>query len=125
MWKRYFLYLVRWQLSTPLLAPIISIVKSGSVSFGSTGDWIGAAVANMVGGLIFFWVDKFIFTSKKIDSIWQIKEKSTCVDCGKVCRGYRLVKSKNYDKTKAKIEFRCETCSIKKAQNLRDNGVDL
>ena len=30
-------------------------------------------IANFIGGAIFFWVDRFIFTSKAIE-IWHIKE---------------------------------------------------
>ena len=58
--KQYFLYLVRWQLSTPILAIVISL-------FPGTGgtQWIPSIVANLVGGLIFFWVDKLIFKEKK------------------------------------------------------------
>jgi hypothetical protein len=58
--KQYFLYLVRWQLSTPILAIVISL-------FPGTGgtQWIPSIVANLIGGLIFFWVDKLIFKEKK------------------------------------------------------------
>jgi len=124
MIKRYLLYLIRWQLSTPILAPIIALIK-GSPIWGTPKDWIGAAVANLIGGLIFFWVDKYIFTSN-VGSIWHIKENIICVDCGKQCsRGYRLVKSINYNKVKGNTEYRCESCSIKKAEELKSRGIEL
>lgn len=58
--KQYLLYLIRWQLSTPILAIVISL-------FPETGGthWIPSIVANLVGGLIFFWIDKLIFKEKK------------------------------------------------------------
>ncbi|QSZ68175.1 hypothetical protein RJ40_12060 [Methanofollis aquaemaris] len=116
--KRYGLYLIRWQLSTPLLAGVLILL--------STMDPITATViANLIGGLIFFWVDRFIFTSKALAAQWEVKENIRCVDCGKVCRGYRLVKTTNYDKTDDNTpEFRCETCSQKKTEELRERGVD-
>jgi hypothetical protein len=125
MIKRYLLYLIRWQLSTPVLAPIVSYFTTGSLSFGTREGWIGSAVANFIGGLIFFWVDRFIFTSEKLGTIWQVKDNVKCSDCGKITRGYRLVKTKNYDRTRAIPQFRCEECSIKKTEALKKNGVNI
>ncbi len=53
MLKKYAMYLVRWQLSTPVLALCIVILP-----WGATTKTI---IANLIGGLIFFWVDKWIF----------------------------------------------------------------
>ena len=121
-WKRYVLYLLRWQLSTPILAPIISYFKHSSSILGTKEDWVGAIVANLIGGLIFFWVYRFIFISNKLGPVWNVKDEVRCVDCGKIARGYRLVKTKKYDKTESVPEFRCETCSIIKARDLQDHG---
>jgi len=86
--------------------------------------WVATIIANLVGGLLFFWVDRFIFTSKVLDSQWEIKEDVRCTDCGKISRGYRLVRAKNYDKTKGKIpKFRCERCSKKKSKELKKKGI--
>ena len=55
--KKFFLYLVRWQLSSPILA----------VCMVWMGEWnvaIATIVANLIGGCIFFWVDKWIFGDK-------------------------------------------------------------
>lgn len=124
--KRYFLYLVRWQLSTPLLAPIVAYFKHSSSVFGTREDWIAATIANFIGGLIFFWVDSFIFTSKTLDTSWEVKENVRCVDCGKLCRGYRLVKTANYDRSNHRYpEFRCEEHSKKKVAKLRRLGVTV
>ncbi len=124
--KRYILYLVRWQLSTPLLAPIVSIVKGSSSVFGTREDWIAATIANLIGGLIFYWVDRFIFTSRTLASQWEVKDNVRCADCGKLCRGYRLVASSNYDrKHDAKPEFRCEEHSKKKTRQLKKRGVKI
>lgn len=123
--KRYFLYLIRWQLSTPILAPVVAYFKDSPSMFGTKEDWIGSTVANLIGGLIFFWVDRFIFTSKELDAQWEVQENIECVDCKKVTRGYRLVKTKNYDRTKHDPEFRCEACSKKKTEELRKRGISI
>lgn len=123
MIKQYLAYLFRWQLSTPILAPIVAMFKQSGSMFGTTQDWIGASVANLIGGLIFFWVDKFIFTSKLLAPQWEVKENIPCVDCGKLARGYRLVKAKNYNRENSAPEFRCETCSQKKLEKLKHSGV--
>ena len=117
--KRYFLYLIRWQLSTPILAVVL-------IWLASLNKWTATVIANLIGGLIFFWVDKLIFISKALESQWEVKENIKCVDCGRVARGYRLTRSKNYDKTEDKEpEFRCETCSQRKAEELKRKGVEI
>jgi hypothetical protein len=55
------------------------------------GPWIAAIVANLIGGLIFLWVDQFIFTFQSLAAQWEVKENITGVDCGRVVRGYQLV----------------------------------
>ena len=55
--KKFLLYLLRWQLSTPILALILFLMK----------DWnylIATIIANLIGGIIFFWVDRWIFNKK-------------------------------------------------------------
>jgi len=56
--KKFVLYLVRWQLSSPILA----------VCMVWMGEWnvaMATIVANLIGGCIFFWVDKWIFGDKR------------------------------------------------------------
>jgi hypothetical protein len=57
--RNYVLYLLRWQLSTPILALCV-------VSFATLGATWAAVVANLVGGLLFFWVDRWIFNKTGI-----------------------------------------------------------
>jgi len=117
--KRYGLYLLRWQASTPILAGV-------GVLLASMGQLVAAIVANLIGGLIFFWVDQFIFTSQSLAAQWEVKENITCADCGKVARGYRLVRSGDYDKSSDSApQFRCEECSKKKSEQLRSKGVKV
>ena len=114
---KYIAYLVRWQLSTVILAPVIAYYKHSSSLWGTQADWYAAIVANLIGGLIFFWIDgKIIFNSPIFKrELWEIKDNVNCVDCGKVSRGYRLILKDKYDKTLTKnIEFRCENCSQEK-----------
>jgi len=117
--KRYTLYLARWQLSTPILALVL-------IWLSTTDRWTATIIANLIGGLIFFWVDRYIFTTDDLATRWEIKEKIKCTDCNKVSRGYRLVKSENYDRTDdKKPEFRCERCSKKKADMLKKKGIRI
>ena len=82
-------------------------------------------IANFIGGPIFFWIDKFIFTSKTLLAQWEVEENIKCFNCGKIARGYRLVKAANYDKTKSQPQFRCEICSKAKTGKLRQAGVKI
>lgn len=59
--KKFFLYLVRWQLSSPILAVCM-------VWMGGWNVAIATIVANLIGGCIFFWVDSWIFKEKKVVS---------------------------------------------------------
>jgi formate/nitrite transporter FocA (FNT family) len=52
--KKFLLYIIRWQLSTPVLAYVIE-------RFAHLGFWGSSALANLIGALIFFWVDLAIF----------------------------------------------------------------
>ena len=117
MIRKYLLYLLRWQLSTPILAVVIWWLAG----------WNHIAVtiiANLIGGLIFFWVDRIIFQTRYLNPLWEVSNDVTCADCGKVCRGYRLVKAKNYDRLQdPNPQYRCETCSHKKLEGLREGGV--
>ena len=56
--KKFFLYLIRWQLSSPILAVCL-------VWMGGWNVVIATIVANLIGGCIFFWVDRWIFDDKK------------------------------------------------------------
>jgi hypothetical protein len=53
--KRLGLYLIRWQLSTPILAIVVWALIDDIGSLGST------IIANLIGGLIFYNVDRYIF----------------------------------------------------------------
>lgn len=106
--KKYLFYIIRWQLSTPILALVLIILSKQN-------KWVATVIANFIGALIFFWIDRIIFKTNFLNPLWEVKENITCHDCGKICRGYRLVKDKKYDKINdKKPEFRCEECSIKK-----------
>ena len=118
-YKRYFFYLCRWQLSTPLLAGVL-------IWLSTYNKWTATIIANLIGGLIFFWVDRFIFRTNFLSAQWEIKENIRCSDCGKTARGYRLTKTSNYDKSEDKTpKFRCEECSEKKTKFLRKQGIKV
>ena len=52
--KQYGLYLLRWQLSTPVIAVVIYLMSKWDILTATI-------VANLIGGLIFYWIDKVIF----------------------------------------------------------------
>ena len=111
--KKYVLYLIRWQLSTPILA-IVLYWLSGMSTLWAT------VIANLIGGLIFFWVDKIIFKKKSDVPLWEIKEEVECFDCHKKTKGYRIVSWGNYDRSEDKHpQYRCRDCSIKKMEKIK------
>jgi len=56
--KKMLFYLMRWQLSTPILWSVIYFLTDLPLIWQTI-------IANLIGGLIFFWVDRWIFTAKK------------------------------------------------------------
>jgi hypothetical protein len=118
LFKEFVYYFIRWQMSSIILAPCIYYLSSCNFI-------IAAVVSNAIGASIFFWVDKyFIFKNIVYFPLWEIQEDIKCVDCGQIAKGFRLVKTKNYDKTEDKnVEFRCEKCSQIKLEELKKKGV--
>lgn len=56
--KRFILYLIRWQLSTPILA-VCLILLSGLGEIWST------VIANFIGAIVMYPIDRFIFSSDR------------------------------------------------------------
>lgn len=56
--KRFVLYLLRWQASTIILAPCIAWLAP-------LGPIASAAIANLIGGVVFYFVDRRIFKEDK------------------------------------------------------------
>jgi len=113
--KKFVLYLIRWQLSTPILWLVVKNMGAGI--------W-ATVVANLIGGAIFFWIDKFIFTSYAVE-VWQFKDKGKCDKCGREESVWRLVRAPNYDKRDAKPVFLCHNCSKEKTDTLRSKGIKI
>ncbi|MFA5271380.1 MAG: hypothetical protein WC412_03445 [Candidatus Omnitrophota bacterium] len=113
--RKFVLYLLRWQLSTPILWLVLRNL--------GVGVW-STVLANFIGGAIFFWVDRFIFTSYAVE-VWQFKDKGRCDECGKEESLWRLVKAPNYDKSNSASHFLCMQCSKKKTDELREKGVKI
>jgi hypothetical protein len=112
--KRFLLYLFRWQLSTPILWLVVRRLGAGIWS---------TVLANLIGGAIFFWVDRFIFTSQAIE-VWHIKE-GRCDKCGTTSHLWRLVKTAGYDKSGSQPIFLCLKCSKVKTDVLRARGIPV
>jgi len=104
MIKKYFLYLLRWQLSTPILAIVL-------IWLVNLNTLVATVIANLIGGLIFFWVDRFIFKSISKNPLWEIRDNVVCFDCGEAGRGYRIAEWLGYNRKQDKNpQFRCERC---------------
>ena len=115
---RFFFYLVRWQLSTPILWLVVSRLGAGLDA---------TIVANLIGASIFFWVDRFIFGSKA-EAIWEVLRESGCADCGEVGLVRRLVLAPGagavrpmaYDRRSDDApKYRCPACSERKLRQLQ------
>ena len=55
---RFILYLLRWQLSTPILYLVLRIMLP------YTSELFATIVANLIGGCVFYFVDREIFRKK-------------------------------------------------------------
>lgn len=49
--------MLRWQMSSPLLAIVLYTLNFGT--------WFETIIANFIGSIIFFFVDKWIFRNKE------------------------------------------------------------
>ena len=62
---QFLFYLIRWQLSSPILAIFMSgtvaFINKTKIKWPTKAEWLGAVIANLVGGIIFFWIDRLIF----------------------------------------------------------------
>jgi hypothetical protein len=101
--KQYLLYCLRWQMSTPTLWVVILWLGPGI---------LGTIVANFIGALIFFWVDRVIFGVRQFQE-WEIKRLGVCHDCGHIGPVKRLrFDPRGYDRREdPDPQFRCDKCS--------------
>ena len=115
--RQYFLYLIRWQLSTPILAIVLYLLAN-------MNTLMATIIANLIGGLIFFWIDKIIFKKKSDIPLWEIKDDTECYDCHKKTKGYRIVEWGKYDRSGDKNpQYRCRECSINKMNTIKNNKI--
>lgn len=112
--KKFLLYLFRWQLSTPILWLVVRNLGTGLTA---------TIIANLIGGSIFFWIDKIIFKSNHTE-IWYFKS-GNCDKCHKKGELYRLVKAVNYDRITARPKFFCAKCSQEKLKELNIKNVKI
>lgn len=78
-------------------------------------------IANFIGGLMFFWIDKIIFKQRPKLPLLEIK-KGKCSDCGCNIEVRGIVNWGNYDKTNDKRpKFRCTLCSQTKMEQIKNN----
>lgn len=55
--KKFLLYLIRWQLSSPILALCLHFLGFGTI--------VNTIIANLIGGIIFFFIDRQIFKDRR------------------------------------------------------------
>jgi hypothetical protein len=104
---------LRWQGSSTLL--YFCLIYFNPI----VGELWATIASNLIGGVIFFYFDRFIFTSKYLNPLWEIKSNKVCADCESRGYGFRIALKNGYDKTKEiNPEFRCYNCATKKAQNM-------
>jgi hypothetical protein len=86
--------------------------------------YINLPIGQLIGAIIVWPFDKYIFSNRTLlqGELWQIKDISKCIDCGRTRKGYRLVSKDNgYDKSHDQHpEFRCWRCA--KAKYRREQG---
>ena len=130
---KFALYLARWQASSLVLAPVIAIVNAlftpnvdwNTVAwFGTLISWTRAISANLIGGCIFYWVDKFIFTSKAVE-MWHFIPEGNCDECGNRTELWRLTLAPGYDKRTDEPKYLCMECSKKQTDKLRAKGIKI
>lgn len=102
--KRFILYLLRWQLSTPILWLVLQLL--------GVGIW-PAILANLIGAVIFFWVDKFIFTSYAAE-VWYLQESGVRYKCQRKESFWRLLLAPK--RLKSGPIFLCSRCSAEKGR---------
>lgn len=54
--SQFCLYLLRWQLSTPILAMCLYLLNFNPI--------VNTIIANLIGGCLFYFIDKTIFGGK-------------------------------------------------------------
>lgn len=108
--KSYALYIIRWQLSTPILTFVLMFLNDIPTIWATI-------IANFIGALIFFPVDKIIFKRKSKLPKWEIQQ-GICIDCGSRTLVYRIVEWGKYDRNDAEPQWRCRTCSLEKMESI-------
>lgn len=60
---RFILYLLRWQASGFVLAPVLALFTGAPLYDNKV--ILATIVANLIGGSVFFWIDRLIFRKEK------------------------------------------------------------
>jgi len=126
--KTWFVYVFgRWIVLSGIAGALLQFVLSDYLKIHTIPAFL---LNQFLLANVFWFVDKAIFKSHfnipAFYPLWEIKENVRCADCGKICEGYRVVKTKNYDKLHdPEPEFRYKTCREKKLEELRKRGVEV
>jgi hypothetical protein len=114
---RYLLYLVRWQFCAPVLALVIWLVHLPTLR--------QTVVANPIGGLIFFRVDRFMFRSRSVERFEQWETRiGACHHCGSYGALQRPIRAPGYDKRDDRVpQYRCPACLARKAEEVEGRGI--
>ena len=55
--KKWIIYMLRWQASSLVLAPVIYLISNNPI--------LAAIIGNAIGGILFYQIDHLIFNYKK------------------------------------------------------------
>ena len=79
-------------------------------------------IANFIGSLIFFNVDRIIFRSTSKVPLWEIVDDKECYECGTFGTCFRIVEWRGYNRRVVdKPQFRCEKCRNHKMKEIEVN----
>jgi hypothetical protein len=112
---KYLLYILRWVVLAIPGALFFNKVKQ---IFGIEDVYVAMMMSQAMMGAMVYFIDRLIFASGRVPIPFEVRRQVVCADCGHVGKCYRVAGTRCCDKA-SKPEaalFRCEACTIKRAQ---------
>lgn len=106
------LYIGRWELSTFTLAPVLILLSN-------VPTLVATVIANLIGALIFYNVDRLLFKRKVSTPLWEIRENYSCASCGEKGLTFRIVEWGSYNRIDSFPQWRCWQCAKEKREEVR------
>lgn len=99
--KRFLLYLIRWQCSTPILAICLNLLGFSVL--------VNTIIANLIGGIVFYFIDKRIFEKKEVEELAYKMHEAELVH-----RTERNLESLNYEQYKTICRLKARIKELEK-----------